>query len=215
MPRTEEENQKLRDLQRKKILNAAKDTFLRKGATTTMSDIAAEAGVSQGLAYRYFESKHAICIEVMREMSSEDIFGVAQVQSLEKSPAEKLEIVISHLLKCFETFEITIQAASELESPKQHFDFFHSVYHQMKQGSKEEQEIASRFEQQFLSLRSYIKELIEAGQEAGEFIQEHPDKLTIMVFTSIKGLTALAIRHPERFAEHYPYTHLILRMLKV
>lgn len=215
MPRTEEDNQKIRKLQRKKILKAAKDTFLRKGQSTTMADIAAEAGVSQGLAYRYFESKTAICTEVMREMSAEDIFGVAQVRCLEKSPSEKLEILISELLKCFETFEITIQAASELEAPKQHFDFFHSVYHQMKQGSEEEQEIAEKLEKQFLTLRSYIKELIEEGQKAGEFIKEPPDKLTIMVFTSIKGLTSLAIRHPERFAEHYPYTALILRMLKV
>lgn len=215
MPRTEEENQKIRELQRKKIIRAAKDTFLRKGQASTMADIASEAGISQGLAYRYFESKNALCLEVMREMSVGDIFGVNKLRPLEKAPAEKLEILLSDLLECVEKFEITVQVAFEVDPPKRHFDFFHSVYHQMKVGTEEEQEIAAKLEEQFISLRSYIQELIIEGQKAGDFIQEDPDKLMIMLFTCIKGLTALAIRHPERFTMYYPYTDLILRMLRV
>lgn len=214
MPRTEEENQRIRELQRKKILKAAKDILLRKGQATTMADIATEAGVSQGLAYRYFENKNAICMEVMREMSSDDIFNLAQLRSLEKSPGEKLELILSNLLKCVEKFEITIQATMDMDTPQHSFNFFHTLYHQMKEGSEEEQEIAARLDTQFFTLRSYVQELIQAGQQTGEFIQVNPDKLMIMVFTSIKGLTALAIRHPEQFATHYPYTDLILRMIK-
>jgi len=214
MPRTEEENQRIRELQRKKILKAAKDILLRKGQATTMADIANEAGVSQGLAYRYFESKNAICMEVMREMSSDDIFNMAHLRSLEKSPTEKLELILANLLKCVEKFEITVQATLEMDTPQHSFNFFHTLYHQMKEGSEEEQVVAAKLEEQFFTMRSYVQELIEAGQETGEFIQESSDKLMIMVFTCIKGLTALAIRHPEQFAAHYPYTHLILRMIK-
>lgn len=215
MPRTEEKNRKIRETQREKILKAAKDTFLRKGQATTMADIAKEAGISQGLAYRYFESKNAICKEVMRQMSAGDLFGIRKVQSTDKSATQKLELMISELLECVEQFEITIQAAFENDAPEHPWDFFHTTYHQMKEGSEDDQEVAGELEQQFLSLRSYIRELIVEGQKIGEISMDSPDKLTIMVFTSIKGLTTLAIRHPEQFQTYYPYTDIILRMLKI
>jgi AcrR family transcriptional regulator len=214
MPRTEEKNQKIRETQRKKILKAAKDTFLRKGQATTMADIAKEAGISQGLAYRYFESKNAICMEVMRQMSIGDLFGISKIRNAEITPIQKLEVMISEILKCVEQFEITIQVAFENDEPKRHWDFFHKTYHQMREGNEEEQEIAKQLEQQFINLRNFIKELIVEGQKTGEISKDSPDKLTIMVFTSIKGLSALAIRHPEQFQAFYPYTDLILRMLK-
>src|SRR6266702_1349804 len=60
-PRTEEVNQRIRDEQREKILAAASKVFAYKGfAATKMADIAAEAGVSYGLAYHYFANKETI-----------------------------------------------------------------------------------------------------------------------------------------------------------
>ena len=60
MPRTEEANRKIRDEQRSNILDAARKVFARKGSSATMAEVAEEAGVSDGLAYRYFPSKDAI-----------------------------------------------------------------------------------------------------------------------------------------------------------
>jgi AcrR family transcriptional regulator len=215
MPRTEEENRKIRETQRKKILKAAQESFLKKGQATTMADIAQKAGVSQGLAYRYFESKHAISMEIMRQMSMGDLFEISKVQIFDKTPTEKLEVLITELLKGIEQFEITIQAAFEHEAPERPWDFFHKTYHHMKVGTEEEQKLAKQFKQQFISLRRNIREIIIEGQKTGEFFQDNPDKLTIMVFTSIKGLSALAIRNPEQYQTFYPYTDIILRMLKV
>ena len=42
--------------------------FARKGLRATITDIAKEAGVSQGLAYRYFPSKEAIFHTLLRQM---------------------------------------------------------------------------------------------------------------------------------------------------
>lgn len=48
-------------LRRKRILDAAERCFARSGfQRTTMNDIAAEAGMSPGNLYRYFDSKDAI-----------------------------------------------------------------------------------------------------------------------------------------------------------
>ena len=60
MPRTAAVNQRLREAQRAKILDAARKVFVRQGRAMTIADIAAEAKVSQGLAYRYFANKEAI-----------------------------------------------------------------------------------------------------------------------------------------------------------
>jgi len=51
------------DLTRGRILNAALDLFRSQGfETTTMREIAAEAGVATGAAYYYFDSKDAIVL---------------------------------------------------------------------------------------------------------------------------------------------------------
>jgi AcrR family transcriptional regulator len=54
MPRSAEVVAKLREAQRDRILEAAINVFGRGGMSATMDDVAAGAGVSRGLAYRYF-----------------------------------------------------------------------------------------------------------------------------------------------------------------
>jgi AcrR family transcriptional regulator len=64
MPRVSEDRLEAR---RQLILHAAVACFARDGFhKTTMSDIAAEAGISDGLAYRYFSGKEEIIREVAR-----------------------------------------------------------------------------------------------------------------------------------------------------
>jgi AcrR family transcriptional regulator len=57
MPRPSTENQRIRDERHRHLLRAAARVFARKGLmATTISDIAAAAHVSHGLAYHYFAS---------------------------------------------------------------------------------------------------------------------------------------------------------------
>ncbi|MGZ3639543.1 MAG: helix-turn-helix domain-containing protein, partial [Ktedonobacterales bacterium] len=65
MPRTTEANQRIREAQRAKILQSARSVFARKGMAATITDIAAEAQISLGLAYRYFADKEAILSELV------------------------------------------------------------------------------------------------------------------------------------------------------
>ena len=65
MPRTEEAKQRIREEQRTRILEAARRVFARKGLTATVDDVAEEAEVSHGLAYRYFANKEAIFSEIV------------------------------------------------------------------------------------------------------------------------------------------------------
>ena len=72
MPRTPEANQRIREAQRAKILESARRVFARKGMDATITDIAAEAQMSLGLAYRYFADKEAIFSELVKQTVPDD-----------------------------------------------------------------------------------------------------------------------------------------------
>jgi AcrR family transcriptional regulator len=54
------------ETQRRRILHAAKRCFIARGFhAAAISDISTEAGISQGLVYRYFENKRAIILAII------------------------------------------------------------------------------------------------------------------------------------------------------
>ena len=60
-PRTEEQNEQLREQRCGQLLSAAQRVFSRQGFhAAKVADVAAEAGVSQGTVYHYFDSKEAL-----------------------------------------------------------------------------------------------------------------------------------------------------------
>ncbi|OHE76939.1 MAG: hypothetical protein A2413_20115 [Treponema sp. RIFOXYC1_FULL_61_9] len=64
-PRTVENTNRIKDERRAKILMAALRVFAEKGLQASkMSEIASQAGMSNGLAYHYFESKEALFHEL-------------------------------------------------------------------------------------------------------------------------------------------------------
>src|SRR5258708_24544991 len=83
MPRTPEANQRIREAQRAKILESARSVFARKGMEATITDIAAEAQISLGLAYRYFADKEAIFSELVKQTVPDDS---AEFQKLVEMP---------------------------------------------------------------------------------------------------------------------------------
>ena len=57
-PRTEQQYEKIRDIRKKEILDAAFELFANEGFdVTSISKIASKAGISKGLLYNYFDSK--------------------------------------------------------------------------------------------------------------------------------------------------------------
>lgn len=65
---------------RQLILNTALDLFTQKGYdAATMREIAAEASVSLGLAYRYFESKESLVLALYDQMSRETDAAIADL----------------------------------------------------------------------------------------------------------------------------------------
>lgn len=66
MPRTAEQNEQIRQATRTAIVEAAMTCFAQNGyAHTSIRQIAAQAGISTGLMYHYFESKEALLETVL------------------------------------------------------------------------------------------------------------------------------------------------------
>lgn len=73
MPRTADQNLALREASRKRILDAAIKRFSRQGyASTSIRDIAREAGLAQGLLYSHFRGKEDLLRALFRR-SMDDV----------------------------------------------------------------------------------------------------------------------------------------------
>ena len=101
-PRTKEENLKIQEQTRQKIIMAALELFAGKGyAASSVSQIAKEAGVSKGLIYHYFSSKEDVLKGIfgMLVEKGEDIFQQWEGQT----PEEKLRITITESVEMIKT----------------------------------------------------------------------------------------------------------------
>jgi AcrR family transcriptional regulator len=80
---------------RQQILRAAMIGFARRGFhQTSMHDISAEAGISVGLIYRYFENKDAV-ISAMADEHKREIHEVLERARLAPSLLEAFEIIFT------------------------------------------------------------------------------------------------------------------------
>jgi len=67
-PRTDEQNESLRELSRAKIVETALELFAQHGyEATSVRMIAQAAGIAQGLLYNYFPSKEALLATIVRQ----------------------------------------------------------------------------------------------------------------------------------------------------
>lgn len=94
MPRTAEENERIRKLAQEGILKAAKELFIQQGYhATPIISIAEHAGISKGLLYNYFKGKEGL----LETMVDRRIGSIAEVMNRArelKTPAEQLEYII-------------------------------------------------------------------------------------------------------------------------
>ena len=87
MPRNEQANQQMREEATKRILDAARRVFAKSGGVATMAGIATEAGISQGLAYRYFPSEQAILARLVEESAQSEGGPAERLKKIQGTPA--------------------------------------------------------------------------------------------------------------------------------
>ena len=192
MPRTEAANQRLRDEQRTRILEAARTVFARRGLAGTMAEVAGAAGVSQGLAYRYFASKD----ELFRALVAEALRSDETAVQPPGSPGELLERLISRLLEARHQnpalLQLMYHVLSDPDTPRD----------LLEMGAKRRE-----------SLARGLRRLIVEGQATGEVAKDDPDQLVAAILALLDGLTRLVIASSGT-EPAIPNAQIVMRMLR-
>lgn len=175
MARSAELNRRMRDERREQILAAALELFVSRGlAATRASDIAAAAGISQGLVYHYFGSKDDIYVELIRTAFEGMNEAVRALEADAGSPREKIARALSELLRLLESredfaryFMLTAQASQFEAVPA-------------RVGTIVRKNRATPYE--------VIARILAAGQRDGSIRQHDADELAVVFWVVIKGL---------------------------
>jgi AcrR family transcriptional regulator len=199
MPRTTEANQRIREAQRAKILESARSVFARKGMEATITDIAAEAQISLGLAYRYFADKEAIFSELVKQTVPADSAGVQQLLEMPGTPGKRLAVLIS-----------SIVAARGHREPLEAYQLLNHALHAGAMPDDVRELLGRRYQM----LLDTMRQLIVEGQATGEVASGDPDQLVAVVSACLDGLTRWAVRDPEQFRTYVPDAEIVLRLFK-
>lgn len=94
MPRTQEENERIRQQAKAKIREAAIELFMRKGYhATSIDDVSKQAGVSKGLLYNYYKGKEEL-LGAMVEARIGELIQVMEKAEAMGTPAEQLKHIV-------------------------------------------------------------------------------------------------------------------------
>jgi len=197
MPRTEEANQLIRESSRKKILDAALRVYARKGKESTMAEVAGEAGVSQGLAYRYFPSKEAIFVALLRQMIRPPDEIHAKVRNIPGTPAARLAQIVSSMIE------------RRRKNPE-----FYQFFNQAISDDSLPPDIMGQVKIQGPLIYKILRRLVVEGQATGEIAKDNPDKLVQAVIACLDGLSRMSPLSSEKLEKEFPDASIILRMLR-
>ncbi|HZR44631.1 MAG TPA: TetR/AcrR family transcriptional regulator [Ktedonobacteraceae bacterium] len=171
-PRTEEQNQKIKDERHEQILQAGIAVFAHKGfAATKITDIAAAANMSHGLIYHYFTSKEAVYVAIIeRAMQGAAVFAT---EALEKPGTawERLRYLCERQLAGIrehpEYYAVIVQALTSQDIPEE----AHAALQRF--GSK---------------VYMATLTLVQQGQQAGQVVAGDPVELTYAFYSLIQGI---------------------------
>lgn len=198
MPRSKLANEEVREKQRGNIMSAARKTFVAKGSHATIADIAAEAGISQGLLYRYYTSKEELLFSIMRDLIDRASSPNVSTSKIPGTPFEKIRAIVSKVI-----------------SSRRNEPFLYQFIFQALVDEKTPEEIRQKVKSQGLELEEAVRELIVEGQNSGEVSRDDPDVLVSAIFGCIEGIWRRMVYSDSiETGDYFPDSEIILRMLK-
>jgi AcrR family transcriptional regulator len=172
------------DERREQIKRVALKLFAYRGITgTKMSMIADEAGISQGLSYRYFSSKEELFTELIQEAMDESQSAIKNIHHLPGTPTEQ------------------IRALTKIMLDESHKHYFLLV--QQAQTSEGVPERTKQVLEQYSS-KDTIDQLLPIfikGQHLGEFCAGDPFRLLLLYFSVISGLILQGVHSEANWLE--------------
>lgn len=197
MARNSELNQKMKDERRAQILSAALMLFATKGLSATrIKDLSSATGISQGLVYHYFRSKEEIFVELIRDAFSKMNRACRDLEGMTLPAAEKIKMAIEKLLEGLESSEDTARTYLLIAQA--------TVSDAIPEEAKAVISRENRIPYEVLA------RIIAKGQKEGSLRKGLPDELSLVFWTSIKGLAIHRAVHGKRFRA--PDPAILMRM---
>ncbi|MGG1516404.1 TetR/AcrR family transcriptional regulator [Paenibacillus oryzisoli] len=159
------------DERREQIKKAALKVFAKHGIDgTKMSMIAGEAGISQGLSYRYYASKEEIFTVLVEEALENAHLALVNLGSLPGSPKEQLAAITRNMLD------------------EEHKHYFMLLQHARtsKEVPMQAREAIERYGPN--DTLDLIVPIFVKGQQMGEFTTGDPLRILFLYFSVITGL---------------------------
>jgi TetR/AcrR family acrAB operon transcriptional repressor len=189
MSKQQERFEAMRSETTDKILFSATKLFAKKTFfKTTMQDIADDAGVSKGLAYRYFSSKE----EIMNKLIELSVPGLNGISDLFLQRGNEKEILIT----------ITEGLLEHLIADPSTTEGF-LLLSQIESFSKNELNPAlkSQYEATLKKLIDSLSSFIASGQKNGYFSEGDPRDLAFFYYSVYQGIAFTS----RIFKEEYKY----------
>ncbi|WP_261301974.1 TetR/AcrR family transcriptional regulator [Paenibacillus andongensis] len=192
-PLNEQQLTQIRDDRREQIKKAALTVFARHGiAGTKMSMIAAEAGISQGLFYRYYSSKDSLFIALVQELMEEAGKEIAYIAQIPGTPVEQLKALTQGMLD-----EDNKHAFMLIQQARKNEDVPEEVKQALEKHSPK-------------VLIDLLVPLFIKGQQAGEFSAGDPRELLSWYFNIINSL----IMQEQEYEEYgFPSVDILMRII--
>ncbi|GIN84345.1 hypothetical protein J6TS2_07310 [Heyndrickxia sporothermodurans] len=178
----ENQNDQIHLIRKKQIKKAALKVFAQHGIVRAkMNMIASEAGISQGLTYRYFNSKEELFTILVKEALVESESAIDNISQLPGTPMERIKTFTNRMLEEDHKYSFLLiqHAQTSADVPT---------------------EVKKIFDQ--YSVEKTIDKLIplfKEGQQLGEFCKGDPQKMLFLYFSVITGIMLQDIQTSESF----------------
>ena len=197
-PRSKQQNEQIKEDRRTQILDAALVVFARRGlAATKIGDIAAEAGLSHGLVYHYFQSKEDIFTELISIADRSSSSALLQAEQMPLPPVEKLRTIAQLVLQ------------SIWESSESACMFYVMAQAMLSDNTPPKaKEILTQYGTPF----KVLTRIIAQGQTQGVLVQGDAAQMATVFWATIQGLATFRLVQKEMAAP--PDIELLMRLFK-
>lgn len=193
-PLNEDQLHQIRDERKEQIIAAAVKVFARRGISgTKMSMIAAEAGISHGLLYHYFDSKDELFTMLVHGAMIEAEAEMRNVYSLPGTPIDKIRMLTEKILD---------------ESGAPYFMLIHLARTSEGVPEKVKQLIEKYSMQAFVD---QLRPLFIEGQRTGEIAADDPDEQISCYLSVLSGLMILGVQQLGGYRT--PQVDMLLRLI--
>ena len=183
MPRTQEQNEIIRNESISKILLASLYLFANMGYdATTLDEIAKVAGCSHGLLYHYFKDKYTLYSHLVNEVC----FPSIRSKTMTVNTEQKAKFVLRDLLSLF-----IKNLKSEDDKYSWAVNLLISIDLSVVDGTKTIRVSKEKNDKIF----HWLNALIERGQQEGDFsTSKNSRELTAMIIYIMKGMAYIRMK---------------------